>query len=363
MGAWAAQAFYWHWRYGMDRAFLSTRAYPYCAAVGEALARLLKPDPSTGALKLPLSSSPEIHDNTQQAWLTPNSNDDLALLSWLFSANAEMAAALGNAPESSRWRSLQSRLDPFAVDDSGSLLVAPGEPLLRSHRHHSHLMAVHPLGPIHPENGERDRRIIDASFAANDKLGTSQWCGYSFSWMAAMRARAGRGDEALRFLSAFVESFILRNGFHVNGEQTRKGLSDLHYRPFTLEGNFAAAQAVHEMLLQSWGGRLRAFPAIPSSWNDVSFSNLRAEGGFSVSAERRAGRLLRLSVTASVSGPLRLKNPFTHGGFQSSLPVTAQGDELRCDLQAGQTLTLTGAEKLAAQWFKALAPLLAAPGE
>lgn len=341
MGAWVAQAFYWQWRYEMDRDFLDRQAYPYCAAVGEALAALLQPDSQTGRLKLRLSSSPEIHNNSQQAWVKPNSNFDLALLRWLFAANAEMAVASGKDKEADRWSGLLARLDPLAVSgESGPLLVAPGEPLTESHRHHSQLMAIHPLGILNIEGSQRDREIIAASFAQVDSLGTRQWTGYSFSWMAALRARAGRANEALRFLSQYLESFTLRNGFHANGEQTRKGLSDFHYRPFTLEGNFAAAQAVHEMLLQSWGGRVRIFPAMPWEWADAAFDNLRTEGGFSISAERWGRRTRRVAIRASVDQPLRLKNPFEGRNFEASRPVEQVGDEIRCNLRAGETLEL-----------------------
>jgi alpha-L-fucosidase 2 len=341
MGAWVAQAFYWHWRYEMDRGFLTGRAYPYCAAIGEALAALLRLDPQSGLLKLPLSTSPEIHNNSQLAWVKPNSGFDQALLMWLFGANAEMAEAQGLAAEAARWSSLKARLGPLPVEsESGPLLVAGGEPLLESHRHLSHLMAIHPLGLITFENGDRDRRIIDASFKQLDRLGTSQWCGYTFSWMAAMRARAGRGNEALQYLTDYVNSFTLRNGFHANGEQTRKGLSDSHYRPFTLEGNFAAAQAVNEMLLQSWGGKVRVFPATPWSWRDAAFQDLRAEGGFTVSAERRDGRTRHVRVRAGVLQQLRLKDPFEGRDFVSSRPTGQVGDEIRCQLDAGETLDL-----------------------
>lgn len=341
MGAWVAQSFYWHWRYGMDPQFLATRAYPYCAGVGEALAGLLRADSQSGRLKLPLSSSPEIHNNSQNAWVKANSNFDLSLLVWLFGVNAEMAQELGLKAEAAQWTELRAKLDPLAVDgNTEALLVAPGEPLAESHRHPSHLMAIHPLGLVNVESGERDRRIIEASFRELDRLGTSQWTGYSFSWMAAMKARTGRGNESLRFLSDYVNSFTVRNGFHVNGEQTRKGLSDLHYRHFTLEGNFAAAQAVHEMLLQSWGGRVRIFPAVPSRWREAAFEDLRAEGGFSISAERWRGRTRRVVVRATVEQALRLKNPFEGRDFESTRPVEQVGDEIRCHLRPGEMLEL-----------------------
>lgn len=60
-----------------------TRAYPWCCEVGQSLLALLKPD-EHGVLKLPLSSSPEIHDNSLRAWLAPNSKYDLFCVKMLF---------------------------------------------------------------------------------------------------------------------------------------------------------------------------------------------------------------------------------------------------------------------------------------
>jgi len=340
MGAWVAQSFYWHWRYEMNPRFLADRAYPYCAAIGEALVELMKPDARTGLLKLPLSSSPEIHNNTQRAWLTPHSNFDHALLQWLFLANAEMATALSRKSEAERWRSLHARLGSLAVSDTGVLLVAPDEALTASHRHHSQLMAIHPLGLLHPENSADNRRIVDATMADIDRIGTSAWTGYSFSWMAALRARVGRGDEALRFLSDYREHTTSRNGFHLNAVITGSTISNYRGRAFTLEGNFAAGQAVHEMLLQGWGDRLRLFPALPSTWREASFHDLRAEGGFVVSGEVRDGRVRRASIRATVDRDLRLVDPFAGREFEASLPLERTAGELRGALRAGQTVEL-----------------------
>jgi len=153
-------------------------------------------------------------------------------------------------------------------------------------------------------------------------------------------ARAGRAEEALKYLVDYERAFILRNGFHVNGDQIGAGLSHFRYRPFTLEGNFLAMEAVHDMLLQSWGGRVRVFPAVSEKWPDVSFDDLRAQGGFRVSAERKGGRTVRVAITSTVDAPLRLKDPFANREFTSILPYDVTGDELRYALKAGQTVEL-----------------------
>ena len=59
-----------------------------------------------------------------------------------------------------------------------------------------------------------------------------QWVGYSFSWLSAMAARAGQADRALEYARLFERAFIGPNGFHLNGDQTRSGLSAFTYRPF-----------------------------------------------------------------------------------------------------------------------------------
>lgn len=333
MGAWVAQSFHLHWRYTMDKAFLAERAYPYCAGIGEALLGLLKPDEKTGKLKLPLSSSPEMHNNLQAAWLTPNSNNDLAILRWLFAANAEMAAALGRSDDAQKWKAMLADLDELAVEgEAGALRLSPDESQTTSHRHLAHLMAIYPLGILHRDGADGDRAIIDASLDQLDRLGQNAYCGYSHAWRACMMARSGRPEQALESLIKYLPA-TRRNGFHCNTPKSSA---------VTLEGNFAAGQAVHEMLLQSWGGKLRVFPAVPEQWNDAAFENLRAEGGFVVSARRVSGKTVEAAITATVDQGLQLENPFGDAAFQADREITRTGKLIRCDLKANQTLRLQG---------------------
>jgi alpha-L-fucosidase 2 len=171
-------------------------------------------------------------------------------------------------------------------------------------------MAVHPFGTMHVEGSDRDRRIIKASIDQLDKSGTGQWVGFSFPWYSCIAARAGYAERALDKLEIFVKAFISRNGFNLNGDYKKQGYSVLTYRPFTLEANFGAAQAVHEMLLQSWGQTIRVFPAVSKRWPDVSFDDLHAEGGFRVSAKRKDGKTHSVRIQADAGGLLRLRDPF-----------------------------------------------------
>ena len=113
---------------------------------------------------------------------------------------------------------LAEGLAPLPVDPaSGSLSFATGLPYDESHRHFSHAMALHPLGVLSVE-APRDSAIIRATLDVIAQHGTEWWTGYSFSWFSAMLARAGRGEDALRYLETYRRAFILRNGSHANGD-------------------------------------------------------------------------------------------------------------------------------------------------
>ncbi len=349
MSAWCAHLFYLHWRYTMDDAFLRTRAYPWSREVGTFLLSLLKPD-ANGVLILPLSTSPEIHDNSARAWLVPNSNFDLACLRMLFLGLQEMATAAGALEEVGQWADAAKRLGPLYTNEKGVLKLDVESDLTESHRHLSNLMSIHPFNLLTVEGGADARRIIDASLADWDRLGTKAWVGYTFSWMACLRARTGDAEAAWKNLDIYLRAFILRNGFHANGDQLKAGFSSFTYRPFTLEGNFLAAQAVHEMLLQTWSPRagiadtevIRLFPAVPAAWTEASFEDLRAEGGHRVSARREGGRTTWFRIVAGRAGVVRIRDTFGAGKIQwSKAGARKLGDNFEVTLKRGETLEAT----------------------
>ncbi|UCD29218.1 MAG: hypothetical protein JSV03_01685, partial [Planctomycetota bacterium] len=347
--AWLAHHFYLHWRYSMDTDFLRRRAYPYLREVAVFLESVTEPGPD-GKRTLPLSSSPEIRDNRLEAWFPSITNYDLALIRWLFAAAAELADLLDETEDAKRFRNVLGEMPDFALSGQDRrLLVAKDSSLEASHRHFSHLMAIHPLGLIRWENGPEDQQIILAAMSELKRLGTSQWCGYSFSWYANLAARARDGALAERALEIFSTAFCLRSSFHCNGDQSGKGYSRFKYRPFTLEGNFAAAAAIQEMLLQSYSGTIRVFPAIPNQWKDISFTTLRAEGAYLVSAERCAGMNQRVEVLSEAGGMCKIENPFAETEFkiEGAIKDSVQqaGDELRIRMSPGQKVVLARAGK------------------
>jgi len=308
VSSWLCQHFYWQWKYSMDHEFLKKTAYPWVKDVAAFLEKITVPD-KTGHRKLPISSSPEIHDNSINAWFNQNTNYDLSLMKYAFEAAREMALALHLTTEAAHWKKIGAEFGELSLSQNNELQFAPGHPYNESHRHFSHVMGIFPLGLIKWEDGASSQAIIRNSIARLDSIGPDWWCGYSYAWLANLKARAMDGAGAAKELSIFAKSFCLPNSFHVNGDQTKSGLSKFQYRPFTLEGNFAFAAGLQEMLLQCYAGYIHIFPAVPSDWKDVSFDKMRTEGAFLVSAEMKGGQVTQIRVVAEKGGKTLLKLP------------------------------------------------------
>ena len=308
-GAWLAQHFYLHWKYSMDREFLKDRAYPFLKEVATFLEQISVVD-AQGVRKLTMSSSPEIYDNSINAWFKDMTNYDLALMKFAFGAASELAGELNIPEEAAHWQMLNEQLPELDTDKEGALTFAKGFSYDQSHRHFSHAMAIHPLGLLDWSQGEKSQKIIRATIQKLEDYGPDWWCGYSYSWCGNMKARAFDGEGAADKLRIFAECFCLRNTFHANGDQTKSGKSKFTYRPFTLEGNFAFASGIQEMLLQSHTGIIRVFPAIPAGWSNVSFDNLRAMGAFLISAEKQNGKITKLRIYPEQGGIIRIASPF-----------------------------------------------------
>lgn len=309
VSAWLSQHFWQDWEYTQDQDYYRQKVEPWIKEAGIFLMEYGLTADSNGQyqFELPLSASPEIGDNSPEAYFQRMSNYDRALCRYLVDINNKIAFRNQDADWQAAdfWLAMMELMPPLDADSTG-LTIAPGHPLENSHRHFSHLMAIYPLGLLH---FERDSALMRRSLRHLEKTGTDWWTGYSYAWMGCLQARMRDGERARYYLSSFARAFCSPNSFHLNGDQSKTGLSKFEYGPFTLEGNFAFAAGIQEMLLQHYDGVLRVFPAIPSDWKDLQFENLRVEGAFLVSARMSAGKVEQMEVFSEKGGRLRLFNP------------------------------------------------------
>ena len=81
----------------------------------------------------------------------------------------------------------------------------------------------------------------------------------------------------------------------------------------------AGADTFHKLLLQSYHGVLRVFPAVPSGWGTASSHRLRAQRGFEVTAMRKSFATQWLAVRSVAGAPnLVVAADFTSADDQST---------------------------------------------
>ncbi|HOH31274.1 MAG TPA: hypothetical protein PLC40_16455, partial [Candidatus Hydrogenedentes bacterium] len=102
--------------------------------------------------------------------------------------------------------------------------------------------------------------------------------------------------------------------------------------------NSAAAAGLNEMLLQSHAGVIRVFPAIPKSWDNVSFSTLRAAGAFLVSASRENSRTTSITIQSETGVVPVVQCPWT--GRMGPLDTSAMSEVMNI-ARNGDTWILT----------------------
>jgi len=219
-------------------------------------------------------------------------------------------------------------------------MIGADTPYAQSHRHYSHLLMVHPLYLVNWDQPEQ-RELIEKSVVRWHAL-TGAHRGYSYTGAASMYAMMGRGDTALTYLKKFFDPST-RYPCRANTHYTEAGP--------VIETPLSASQSLHDMLCQSWGGVVRVFPAVPSTWRDATLHDFRTQGAFLVSAVRKDGVSRFVRVRSLAGEPLELRHGLPDGrltavlddGRPAHVRTTSEGT-VAIDLPKGREVLLyTGA--------------------
>ena len=282
---WVMHLYWEYYRYQMDDAILRDRVLPLLSrAMGPYLAIVQKtPD---GRYHLPRTFSPQLMG-------VADANYDLALLRWgLQTLIASCERLKINDRHLPQWRDVLAHLTPFPADASG-LMVGRARPLRESNGHYSHLLAIYPLHVLTPD-GPVNRKLIEDSLH-NWNTRTEKFRGYSYTGAASIYADLGDGERALDHLHVLLDRFVQPNTFYA-----REAV-------LLIETPLSGATSLQEMLLQSWGGKLRVFPAMPAAVEGRrAFGTLRGEGAFLVSAVRQGGQTAWVRVQSLAGSPCRV---------------------------------------------------------
>ncbi|WP_189106670.1 glycosyl hydrolase family 95 catalytic domain-containing protein [Streptomyces camponoticapitis] len=324
---WALHNVWLSYRHTMDESILRDVLFPLLRRAVNYYLHFLTPGPD-GKLHLPATSSPEYGVNSTDC------NYDLMLLRWGCRTLLDSAEILGvDDPLAPRWQEVLARLVPYPTDGNGFMIGAQ-VPFAKSHRHYSHLLAVYPLYEITGRTPE-ERALIETSLAHWISFeGALQ--GYTFTGAASMSALLGKGEDALGHLGELMDRFIQPNTMYKESGPV-------------IETPLSAAQSMHDMLCQSWGGVVRVFPAVPAEWRELVLHDFRTQGAFLLSAVREAGRTRWVRITSEAGAPCVVQH-----GVEGPVDVRdrwgrpiayeeAPGGALRIPLRKGDAALITAA--------------------
>ncbi len=332
--AWAMHNYFWQFSYDGDWKSLKEKWLPKAMKIAEAYqSKLIKND--GGKLELLPLGSPEF-----KGFATfPNTNYNLALLRWLLNTliivNDKTKAG---SKDIDKWKETLADLIPFPEDSNG-LMIASNQPFDRSHRHFSHLLGLYPLFQLSPDKKE-DKDLVVKSVKHWHQVGNGKaLLGYSFTGASLLYSSLGMGNEALDVMQQFLvdskhPSWMLANTFYTEWD----GKSPV------IETPLSGAAGVMNFLLQSWGNKIRVFPAMADRWKDASFEQLRAEGGFLVSSSRKDGKTEWVKVKSLAGEPCIVKvndwSKMVSTDKNIRITKTSVSGEFKVELKKGQDVIL-----------------------
>ena len=118
------------------------------------------------------------------------------------------------------------------------------------------------------------------------------------------RARLSMTDDALRDTKTWFK-----------GKEQPNGLFYWQAHGFYMTEQTAVSGLITEFLLQSVDNIIRVFPSWPGD-KDAEFTNLRARGGFLVSAQQKNGSIQALKIESTAGGDLKLVSPWKSTGVR-----------------------------------------------
>jgi hypothetical protein len=239
-----------------------------------------------GKLHLPKTFSPEYKHK-----MGPDSNFDLALLRWGCTALIEICQRLDmDDPLLPMWRNVLGNLTDYPTDRNG-YMIAADVPFAQRHRHFSHLLMIYPLYLVNADQPGAEEMALK-SVDHWQSLGVRH--GYALTGASSMYSAFGKGNEALKYLRGLRE-YLHPNTFYSEGPGWP-----------VIETPLSGAQCMHDMIIQSWGGTIRVFPAAPDDWDHLVFHDIRTEGAFLISAVRENGKTKFVRIKSLAGEPCRI---------------------------------------------------------
>jgi hypothetical protein len=326
---WLLHVYWQAYEHTMDKAVMKS-IYPVLTRAVNYYLNIMEKE-SDGKYHLPYTYSPEYPKG-----ITRDANYDLSVLRWGLKILQYINEQLHlNDPLAPQWKEVLANLTPYPQDQYG-LRIGRDASFTLSHRHYSHLLMIYPIYDINWDQAE-NRALIQRSLD-QWKNNNEAWRGYSYTGSGSIYAMMGEGDSTWKLLNE-----MMKGRFSI-----KPNTMYLEAGP-VIETPLSAVTTMNEMLLQSWGGVIRVFPAIPVSWKEASFDKLLAKGGFEVSAIRKNGQTQFIRIRSLAGQSCQVKTGLAADikiAGKRKFNITKKKDGLiSIDLKKGEEVILYSATK------------------
>ena len=345
MGAnWLSRHLWEHYLYTGDKNFLKQTAYPLMKTAAIFTLDWLVAD-SSGHLVTAPSTSPEndyYFGDKKTTGLSVATTMDMGIIRDLFENVADASRIL---KIDARFRdsiiNAGKKLYPFAVGSKGQLQewYKDFEEVDPHHRHVSHLYALHPANLISPVKTPELAKAARRTLEIRGDEGT----GWSLAWKVNFWARLLDGNRAYALYRNLLRLTKENNTAYNRGGGAYPNMFDAH-PPFQIDGNFAGAAGLMEMLLQSQGGEIYLLPALPDAWKEGDIKGLVARGGYVVNINWSNSKLTRATLFARQGGKciVRTNDPVTVPGLNIHSTKSSAGYVVTFKAVKGKTYSLVG---------------------
>lgn len=189
------------------------------------------------------------------------------------------------------------------------------------------VLPVYPVGEVNYFSSEETKNLF------KNTIDSIRWNGNNgVITLAAARARLSMPNTLEWHKANFLKRLRPNGTFSLNQLIPYNRYNDFgHYTE-----QFAFSGVVNEMLVQGLNGIIRFFPAWPSDL-DASFTNLRTEGGFLVSASMKQGKPGNIRIESTAGGKLVFLNIFDTKPFVKINGTPAEVNEDRKNIYSLET--------------------------